>query len=102
MDNSIKVLHTEWSDGWGGQEIRIINEMLALREQGVDVFLACRNHSTIKQKAKESNIKVFTLPFRGNLDFKTVFYLYKIQYPLSINSCQVLFYYLFAELLNSH
>jgi hypothetical protein len=23
----IKVLHTEWSDGWGGQEIRIINEM---------------------------------------------------------------------------
>jgi len=35
LSKSIKVLHTEWSDGWGGQEIRIINEMLAVREKGV-------------------------------------------------------------------
>ncbi len=34
----IRVLHTEWSDGWGGQEIRIINEMVAMRELGVKVF----------------------------------------------------------------
>jgi len=74
----MKVLHTEWSDGWGGQEIRIINEMIAVREQGVEVFLACRDHAIIKQKALENNIKVFTLPFRGNADFKTLFSLKKI------------------------
>jgi len=68
----MKVLHTEWSDGWGGQEIRIIGEMLAVREQGVEVFLACRDHATIKKKALEHNIKVFTLPFRGNADIKTL------------------------------
>ena len=51
MAKVIKVLHTEWSDGWGGQEIRIINEMIAVREQGVEVFLACRDCATIKQKA---------------------------------------------------
>jgi len=78
MDKEIKVLHTEWSDGWGGQEIRIINEMIAVREQGVEVCLACRDHAQIKQKAIENNIEVFTLPFRGNFDFKTMFRLQKI------------------------
>ena len=74
----MKVLHTEWSDGWGGQEIRIINEMLGVREKGVEVFLACKEDSIIKQKALENNIKVFTLPFRGNVDFKTMLGLRKI------------------------
>ena len=59
MLKPIKVLHTEWSDGWGGQEIRIIGEMIAIRDTGLEVFLACRSHSVIKQKAKENNIKVF-------------------------------------------
>ena len=78
MMKTLRVLHTEWSDGWGGQEIRIIGEMIAIREQGVEVFLACRNHAIIKQKAKENNIKVFTLPFNGNSDLRTLFALKKI------------------------
>jgi glycosyltransferase involved in cell wall biosynthesis len=78
MSKLIKVLHTEWSDGWGGQEIRIIDEMKAIQSEGVEVFLACRDKSIIKKKALEENIKVFTLPFKGNADFKTVFLLKKI------------------------
>jgi glycosyltransferase involved in cell wall biosynthesis len=78
MNKTIKVLHTEWSDGWGGQEIRIINEMIAVREQGVEVFLACTEHAQIKQKALDNDIKVFPLPFRGNADFKTLFGIKKI------------------------
>lgn len=74
----IKILHTEWSDGWGGQEIRIIGEMLGVREKGVEVFLACKDNAIIKQKAIENNIPVFTLTFRGNIDFKTLFSLKKI------------------------
>ena len=54
--DKIRVLHTEWSDGWGGQEIRIINEMKALREEGIGVFLACRKNSIIHQKAIENKI----------------------------------------------
>jgi glycosyltransferase involved in cell wall biosynthesis len=77
-NKNVKILHTEWSDGWGGQEIRIINEMIAIREQGVQVSLACRDHAQIKQKAIENNIQVFTLPFRGNLDFQTLFALKNI------------------------
>jgi glycosyltransferase involved in cell wall biosynthesis len=78
MSNPIKVLHTEWSDGWGGQEIRIINEMLIIRGKGIEVFLACRDHSIIKQKAQELNIKTFVLAFKGNTDLKTIFKLREI------------------------
>ena len=81
----IRVLHTEWSIGWGGQEIRVINEMIVVREEGIEVFLACRDDSMIKKKALENNIKVFTLPFRGNVDFKTLFGLNKIIKAYSID-----------------
>jgi len=74
----MKVLHTEWSDGWGGQEIRIVEEMTAVRELGIEVFLACREHAQIKKKAEERGIPVFALPFQGNTDFKTIFGLIKI------------------------
>ena len=47
----------------------IINEMKALREQGIGVFLACRKSSIIYQKAIENKISVFILPFKGNADF---------------------------------
>ena len=59
--------------------------MIAVREEGVDVFLACRDDSVIKKKALENNIKVFTLPFRGNVDFKTLFSLNKIIKDYSID-----------------
>ena len=74
----MKVLHTEWSDGWGGQEIRIISEMEGVREKGVDVLLACRENSKILNEAKKRNFKVYTLPFRGNFDLKTILLLRKI------------------------
>ena len=38
--NKLRVLHTEWSVGWGGQEIRIISEMESLRDQGFDMSIA--------------------------------------------------------------
>jgi len=74
----VRVLHTEWSDGWGGQEIRIISEMEGVREKGVDVRLACRENSKIKEEALKRGFKVYTLPFRGNLDLYTLSNLRKI------------------------
>ena len=82
---NIRILHTEWSDGWGGQEIRIINEIKALRLEGIEVFLACRNFSKIKEAALQEKIKVFILPFRGNIDIKTVFLLRRIILDNSID-----------------
>lgn len=75
---NIRVLHTEWSDGWGGQEVRILSEMLAMRERGIEVYMACTSHSMINQKAREHNIPTFNLAFKGNWDVKTLRGLMKI------------------------
>lgn len=85
MKKNIKVLHTEWSDGWGGQEIRIIHEMIMIRSEGAEVYLACRESSMIKNEAIANDIKVFTLPFRGNIDLKTLYKLKRIIKDYSIN-----------------
>ena len=74
----MKVLHTEWSDGWGGQEIRIISEMEILREMGVELVLATRENAKIKKEAQKRGFKVYTLPFNGKFDFKTFFSLKNI------------------------
>lgn len=74
----MKVLHTEWSDGWGGQEIRIISEMEILREMGVELTLATRENAKIKKEAQKKGFKVYTLPFNGKFDFKTFFSLKNI------------------------
>jgi len=68
----LTVLHTEWSDGWGEQEIRIITEMKAVRERGVRVLLACREQARIRVRAEEAKIPVTVLPFRGNADIGTL------------------------------
>jgi len=81
----IRVLHTEWSDGWGGQEIRIIDEMNSIRASGIEVYLACKDASKIKVKAIENNINVYTLPFSGNADLRTIYGLIKIIKKLNIN-----------------
>ena len=78
MKKNIKVLHTEWSDGWGGQEIRIIDEIIAIKEEGIEVCLACREKAQIKNIALKNNIEVYTLPFKGNADFRTLMNLIKI------------------------
>ncbi len=76
---SIRVLHTEWSDGWGGQEIRIVEEMKAMRDiYGVKSILACRKGSKIAVRALVEDFEIYYLPFRGNTDIKTLLGLRKI------------------------
>lgn len=77
MKNRLKILHTEWSDGWGGQEIRIINESLALKELGAEIFIACRSHAKISQKAAEAGLNVVHFDFNSSYDIKTIFKLVK-------------------------
>lgn len=84
----IKVLHTEWSDGWGGQEIRIINECLALKEKfDIKIYIACRKKSKISQKAKECGFEVVHFDFKSNFDIKTIYKLVKF---IKQNDIQIL------------
>ncbi len=70
------ILHTEWSTGWGGQEIRILGEMQHLREQRDYRFhLACRPGARIAEEATRLGFAVHLLPFRSRLDWRTIWQL---------------------------
>lgn len=78
MTKQIKVLHTEWSDGWGGQEIQIINESLAMQEKfNVKTFIACRSQAQISSKASQAGLSVVNFGFKSSFDVKTIFGLVK-------------------------
>ncbi|MGB0241495.1 MAG: glycosyltransferase family 4 protein [Verrucomicrobiales bacterium] len=59
----MKILHTEWSHGWGGQEIRIISEMEAFRDRGYTMSIACHPDSQIFTEATKRGFEVFSVSF---------------------------------------
>lgn len=76
----LKIIHTESSCGWGGQEIRILTEAKGMIERGHDVSILCPSNAPIYAEAKERGIPVSHLPitkktFKGLL--ATINYLKK-------------------------
>ena len=61
-DHSIKILHTESSCGWGGQEIRILTEMAGMTKRGYDLYLLCPPQSKIYEAAQKQNLSVTAIP----------------------------------------
>jgi glycosyltransferase involved in cell wall biosynthesis len=59
---SLRILHTEASCGWGGQEIRILEEAAGLRERGHDVRIATPAEAPIFVEAKRRSIPVHAAP----------------------------------------
>ncbi|WP_300762982.1 glycosyltransferase family 4 protein [Helicobacter sp. UBA3407] len=74
----MRILHTEWSGGFGGQEIRILNEMQEMRRRGCHLALATKEDARILPKAKEYGFTTFTLPFRRKTDIESIYKLHKI------------------------
>jgi len=60
-NQKFNILHTEWSIGWGGQEIRILGEASALIETGHKVQIAANPDSKLFQRAKSSGICVHSI-----------------------------------------
>lgn len=72
------ILHTEWSpDGWGGQERRLIQECLRVREMGHKVVIACQPGSAVLENARRHGIAVEEVVMRRVLDPKAVWQLYR-------------------------
>ncbi len=69
---NMRILHTEWSDGLGGQEKRILSESLGLAERGHYVALVCREYARIKGEAGRLGIDVHTLPLRKPYDIESI------------------------------
>ncbi|MDW8349448.1 MAG: glycosyltransferase [Verrucomicrobiae bacterium] len=59
-----KIVHTEASEGWGGQEIRVLAEAMWFREHGHTVFLVAPSHSQIFARARAERFEVFPIGFQ--------------------------------------
>lgn len=73
----MRILHTEWSDGFGGQERRVLAEAAGLSERGHYVALVCREHARIKAEAVRIGLDVHTLPMRKLYDADSIIRLMK-------------------------
>ncbi len=62
------ILHTEWSGGWGGQEMRIVAESVALRARGHNMAIACQPDSQILREAKAAGLPTVPMRMRKGLD----------------------------------
>lgn len=58
----MKIVHTEASLGFGGQEMRILNEAQGLEQRGHRVTLICPAHAEIHAIAKKRGLEVVALP----------------------------------------
>lgn len=63
----MNILHTEASCGWGGQEIRILEEASGLIARGHKVSIACPPHARLCAEAGRFGVPVVSLP----IEFKT-------------------------------
>lgn len=58
------ILHTESSNGWGGQEMRILKEALGLKTRGFQISLAVVRGGKLVHYAREKGLKVFEIDFK--------------------------------------
>ena len=66
------VVHTESSRGWGGQEIRILEEMRGLPLLGFDTILVAPENSQIFKTVVEQGLRAEPVAFDGRFDFSSL------------------------------
>lgn len=69
----MRILHTESSVGWGGQENRTLNELIGMRERGHEMAVVSRPGARILERAQEAGFQTFAIEMRGAIDFPAMF-----------------------------
>lgn len=62
MTTPLRILHTESSTGWGGQEIRILSEMRGMLDRGHELMLLTPESAEIYPAAQRLRIPVVAVP----------------------------------------
>ncbi len=75
MNKIIKVLHTEWSDGWGGQEIRILSESKAFIEKGYEMIIAAQPNGELFKQSNQAEVPTIALKMNKGLNLFSIFHL---------------------------
>jgi glycosyltransferase involved in cell wall biosynthesis len=87
---ALRIIHTEASLGWGGQEIRILTEMLAMRERGHVMGLAAQPQSEILTRSRKAGIAAFE------------FFANRLSYPAAIAKLSAFFHSSRPDVVNMH
>ncbi len=74
----MKIAHLEASPGWGGQEIRTLNESIGMQERGHEVIMIVERNGGLVSKAREKGFKVYEVNFDKKYWFLTFFCIIKI------------------------
>ena len=70
-------MHSEAGIGWGGQEHRVMAELLGFQKRGCAVWLAAFAHSVIYQRAQEAGIPVLAVDFGRDQMLRNIIHLTK-------------------------
>jgi glycosyltransferase involved in cell wall biosynthesis len=84
------VVHTEWSDGFGGQEHRILLECGEMIRRGHRAIVVCRPEAEILRKAEGAGIPVHPIPIRSSFD------------PVAVSGMVRLFLRKKVDVVNTH
>jgi glycosyltransferase involved in cell wall biosynthesis len=60
----MNILHLEASSGWGGQEIRILQESEGMRQRGHEITLVVEKGGLLAQKACKAGFTVYEIKFK--------------------------------------
>ena len=58
----LRIMHTESSCGWGGQELRVLNECAGMAARGHEVLIAAPDESPIRLEAVSKNLQAVGIP----------------------------------------
>jgi glycosyltransferase involved in cell wall biosynthesis len=64
MSDRLRILHTESSHGWGGQEIRILTEARGMQDRGHEVLIATTGNAELLPVAARMGLQTAVLPMR--------------------------------------
>lgn len=73
----MNILHTETLFGWGGEQNKVLKEMLFMRERGHNVFLFCNPDSQIALRAQNLDFEVITCKMSKKTYPQSIFALLK-------------------------
>ena len=72
----MRIAHFDTSMNWGGQELRVIEQIEWLNTHGHQAWVIARPRSEIIKEAQQRNLPHFELPVRGSTNPKTIFQLH--------------------------
>lgn len=68
----MKILHTEASTGWGGQDIRVLVEAREMQKRGHEVIIACERGCPLWQAADGGAVRLAPVSFGRKLRWSAV------------------------------